>query len=296
MNQKEEKPQSEYRVYADRSGKVFLKLEPAGISEEIKRPVTPTTLEIAKSEVKKQRIENEDREKEKHYEELTKAQAEAQKEIETALHPIRKGPWLSKISYIGIYLLIRIILLVGSAVLIAFVYAGVQASSANLPGWLHAIVLLLYIVGLATLVYFIGTEENRGQFRTKIIAALGPWGMVILPILILLTTSAVLASITFRLYDRGWIVLEACSGRPISEPALRDFYVWHFINIVPTLQLTKLLRMNEPFCYSQSRVGILIFIFQLFVVIPSFNSVRFYWKHRKQPGFVYDPLWNPPLK
>ena len=294
MQQKEKKRPSKYRVYADQEGKVFLNLEPAGVSVEIQRPVTAEKLEIAREKAKDRRIETENKAKAEKAKGLTPAQTEAQKEIKAALHPIRKGPWSNKFSYVWNFLKVRAAALVGSVFLIALAYVGVQLSSDRLPEWLHVIVLCGYVAGLGSLLQFIATEESRVKARKSIIGMLGPWGMVILPVLILLTTAAVLASITFRLYSHGWIALETCGGRPISEPALRDFYVWHFVNIVPTLQLTKLLRMTEPFCYTQSRVGILIFAFQLLVVIPSFNTIRFYWKHRKQPGFVYDPYWSPP--
>jgi len=112
--------------------------------------------------------------------------------------------------------------------------------------------------------------------------------------LLLVTAGAVLASITFRLFNRGYVQLQECSGRSVAEAGLLDFFMWHFLNIVPLLQLNSLLRWKEPYCFQQGRVGLMILAFQALVVIPSFNTIRFYWKNRKTPReFIYDPHWQP---
>lgn len=294
MTKKLRKRRSFYRVFADDEGSAFLKLEPAGITVKLKRPVTAKNLEAAKAEAMRLRLDQLEAEVTQISEATDPRRIEAQKEIEVALNPMRKGPWLSRFDYTASHLKLHIITVLGSLVLIALAYKGVQASSERLPVWLHAVVLVLYVLALARLLSIIGTEENRLKYHKAVNVWLGPRGMLVLPCFLLVTAGAVLASITFRLYNRGSISLETCSGRAVTEAGLLDFFMWHFVNIVPTLQLTKLWRWGEPYCYTQSRVGLLIFVFQLLVVIPSFNTVRFYWKHRKSPPeYVYDPNWNP---
>ena len=293
MTDKPKKRRSFYRVFADDVGKVFLRLEPAGIDVEIPRPVTPNKLEEAKTKAINERIEREDREAEKRLATVNQDHTKAQEEIKAAVDPIRNGPWLAKLSYGTGQILLRLFLVLVSLMAIAGAYKGIQYSSEHFPNWLHGIVLAIYLVVLAGLMWTIGTEENRMKHRKFVLVWFGIYGMIVLPCFLLVTTGAVLASIAFRLYNNGLIALETCAGRTVTEAGLLDFFMWHFVNIVPTLQVTKLWRWGEPYCYSQSRVGLLIFVFQLLVVIPSFNTIRFYWKHRYRPEFIYDPDWRP---
>lgn len=295
MTKPSRKRRSVYRVFANDQGRVYLELEPDGIRIPIERPITAEKLAGAKSSAINLRIEREDAEAADKLPTIDPNRAEAQKEIEAALHPILKGPWLTKLKHIGRYIGFRLFAFFVYVFTFAGPYRFIRYSSQHSPDWLHAIVLTVYLIILAALIFLIGTERNRSRFRKRVLAWFGVYGMVVLPCLIIVTSAAVLASITFRLYNRGLITLETCAGRAVSEDRLLDFYLWHFVNIIPTLQITKLWRWGEPYCYSQIRVGLLIFVFQLLVVIPSFNSIRYYWKRRHQRGYSYDPNWNPEL-
>jgi hypothetical protein len=77
-----------------------------------------------------------------------------------------------------------------------------------------------------------------------------------------------------------------------------DFYVWHFFKLVPLIKLNETLKWSGPLCYTQARVGFLILLFQALVVLPSINTVRFYWKNRRSLAakpykYIYEPGWNP---
>lgn len=269
-----------FRVFADHQGKVYLAMGSGPIIVEVDRPVSSKNLDRARKELLL----------------IAKKRAKANKEIEAVLEPRHRGRWLDKLESATWGFVYRCLTILISLVLIAAAYKGVEYSSEHFPEQLHIAVLCFYVVGLAFLITLIGTEENRLKYQRQILVWLGPRGMLVLPILLLGTAGSVMASITFRLHQRGSVILEMCSGRPITEAGLLDFYMWHFMNLVPLLQLNILLRWGEPYCYKQSRVGFLILAFQLFVVIPSFNTIRFYWKHRQTPPeYVYDPHWNPYL-
>jgi hypothetical protein len=84
----------------------------------------------------------------------------------------------------------------------------------------------------------------------------------------------------------------------VATASLVDFYVWHFFKLVPFLKLNETLKWGEPLCYTQGRVGFLILLFQALVVLPSINTVRFYWKNRgslaaKPYKYIYEPGWRP---
>ena len=278
-----------FRVYADDEGQVFVQLVSRGSLGEkvaVESPVTNDKLDAARKMLL-------DKLKEKQ-EALSANRARANREIEAALYPLRKGRWLKRLDYGSSYFITGGFKIYVALGVIVLAYKTIQYSSANFPEPVHFVILALFMLGLVISIYWIGTEANRKKYQDTIKKALGPDGMLILPLLLLVTAGAVLASITFRLFNRGYVQLQECSGRAVAEAGLLDFFMWHFLNIVPLLQLNNLLRWKEPYCFQQGRVGLMILAFQAFVVIPSFNAIRFYWKNRKTPReFVYDPNWQP---
>jgi hypothetical protein len=283
-----------FRIFADPQGEVSLQLESGGQRVPVGRPVTSDTLNSAKETLIERLLEENWNELQAKDPTATPQRQQAHKEIEAALDPIMKGRWLNRAEYLINFVIIRGATILMSLILIAFSYKGVTYSSKHFPEKLHFVVLSIFVLGLAYLVSIIATEENRLKYHDVVRKLFGPNGMLVLPLALLGTASSVLASLTFRLYSYGKVALETCSGRAVTEEGLMDFYVWHFFNIVPLLQLNNLIRWGEPYCYKQSRVGWLILAFQLLVVIPSFNAIRFYWRNRKTPSdFVFDRNWKP---
>lgn len=172
-----------------------------------------------------------------------------------------------------------------TAAVILFAYRGLKLSSTHLPPAVHLLILLLYVAVLAWLVSWIATEKSRQTNRQRIRHLFGPYGMVVLPAILLMVSAAVFASITWLLWTRGGVELYACgetaAGQTaVTEARLVDFYTWHFFELVPLLRLNEVLVWEEPLCYSQSRVGLLILLFQACVVLPGISAVRGYWTTR----------------
>ena len=285
------------RIFADAHGKVFLMTKSGSAQVEVELPVSEKTLAAAKNQLAEVAYEAAQSKQFELAAKLTPAQKTAQEMIAETIDPVRRAGWFKKLDYGTSYFFTRLLTILFSLFLITASYKGVQYSSEKFPEWLHFIVLGLYVVALTFLLYVIGSEENRIKYHSRVKIWLGPKGMLVLPLTLMFAAGGVLASILFRLYQRGLIVLETCSGRPVTEGGLMDFSVWHLLNIVPLLQLTNLLRRVEPYCYKQTRVGLLILIFQALVIIPSFNTIRFYWKHRKTPSeYLFDPYWKPEVK
>jgi len=291
-------PKIVFRVFADNKGKVYLLYEPGKKLVEVGPPVSRHTLDEAKQNLLSSASSEAVVEQTSKGETRDKKHAEANREIEKALFPWRKGSLFARAGYIsGVVfqgLLATLLLLAFTSV----AYKSVQYSSEHFPEWLHLVVLILFAIVLAYLVYLIATEENRLSDLARIKRWFGPKGLLVLPLLILLVAGSVFASFTFFLHKHGWVILEPCAGRPVMEGSLLDFYMWHFLRLVPLLQITETLKWNEPLCYSQGRIGFLILLFQGFVVLPSINTIRFYWKNRQtlnrdKVEYIYDPDWTP---
>jgi hypothetical protein len=291
MDQKAKRPKElVFRIFADASGRVFLTNKSGAPLVEVARPVSQATLTAAKERLLEAK-------QELAVAELTPERIVANKEIAEAVDPMRSARWFKKLNHGSSYFLTQSMTLLTSTILVAASYKGVQYSSVHFPEWLHFIVLGLYITSLVFLLYMTSTEENRIKHHSHVKAWFGPHGMLVLPLTLIFAAAGVLASILFRLHQRGLILLETCSGREVNEGGLMDFAVWHFLNIVPSLQLTSLLRRAEPYCYQQTRIGLLIVAFQVLVIIPCFNMIRFYWKHRGNPSeYLFHPYWKPKPK
>lgn len=291
-------PKLVFRVFSDNEGKVYLLWEPGNKQVKVRRPVTRDTLDEAQDKLLSASSQEAVVEQPAREEALDEKRAEANCEIEATLFPLRKGSLFARAGHV-----FRLIFqgLIAIFLLLAFTsvaYKSVQYSSENLPEWLHLVVLGLYAFVLAYLVFLIATEENRLSDLARIKRWFGPRGLLVLPFLILIVAGSVFASFTFTLHKHGRVILEPCAGRPVTEASLLDFYMWHFLKLVPLLQINETLKSKEPLCYSQGRIGFLILLFQGFVVLPSINTIRFYWKNRQTLNrdyveYVFDAEWTP---
>lgn len=275
-----------FRVFPDRDGTVYLSLyQVEGVKAKVSRPVSRKTLQEARDRlaaeiVTAQNVEQAGKEAKEKPAEMQKAQ----QEIDAVLHPMRAGSLLQRAKHLsGLILAALFQIFLGLAV-ISLAYMGVRYSSENFPWYLHLVVLAFYALILAGGILTVATERSRLRWLPKVREWFGPRGWLIYPILILVTSAAVFASITYDMVERGWVILEECRGFPVSEAKLLDFYMYHFLKLVPLLSINDVLNWPEPFCYSQSRVGFLILAFQGFVVIPIIATLRYCWKNREVIG------------
>jgi len=292
------------RVYTKPDGKAYLLYEPGNQEVEINPPVNKENLEEAKSRLivqsssalrdelkaERERLEGRD-------EASATPQQHANREIKKTLEPERLS-FLKTIKRYFTTVLQGLFALWVISVLIAVFYKGVDLSEKYLPETAHLFVLALYVIGLALCIYLMATDEKRRKETARIRVWFGPRGMLVLPCLTLVTAAAVFGSITLSLHRHGLVSFQACAGRPVAAGSLTDFYMWHFMKLVPLVKINEVLKLSEPLCYSQKRVGFLILLFQALVVIPSINTVLYYWKNRHvltAPPFdyVYEPGWEP---
>lgn len=297
-NPQQDLPKLVLRVFSDNEGKVYLLWEPGSKRVKVDRPVSRETLVEAKRKLLSTPSEEGVVEQPAKKEGLNEKRAKANREIEVTLFPLRKGSLFARADYFFRLILQGLLAILLVLFLTSAAYKAVQYSSEHLHEWLHLFILGIVAAVLAYLIYLIATEENRLSELARLKWWFGPRALLVLPFLILLVAGSVFASFTFFLYRHGRVILEPCAGRPVAEGSLLDFYMWHFLKLVPLLKINETLKWNEPLCYSQARIGFLILLFQGFVVLPSINTVVFYWKNRQtldrdHVEYVYDPEWTP---
>jgi len=285
-----------FRIFVDEAGKVFLAFQPAtDIRVEVDRPVDRKRLDLAKDRIWTILAE---RVQLAAPEELARiaAREKAQKEVEAALDPMLAPGLLTRAGYVVQMIFGGLFVTWGVLFVAAIPFQGLQRARRSLPDLLYLVVLALYFVALILGVFLLLTARSRGERSEKIREWFGPSGLLIFPGLILALAVAFAASFTLALHDRKLVQLEPCRGIQVSQESLGDFYLWQFLEIVPLLKINGVLKRQEPICYSQARVGLLILLFQGLVVIPSITAVRFYWKNRRRlvkNVYAYDPDWLP---
>ena len=295
-----ESPTVFLRVYSKPDGKTFLLFESANQEVEINAPITRENIEEARRrlivqtrnafELEREQLEGND-------EASATPQQQANRQIRNALEP-RPKSYLEKLKQGSLSVHQALIALMAIWVMVAVFYKGVELSQEHLPEKLHFVVLALYLFGIALCIYLMATDKKRRKENDRIQYWFGPRGMLVLPCLTLVSAAAVFASITLSLHRHGLVALQECTGRPVSSGSLTDFYMWHFMKLVPLVKINELLKLNEPLCYSQKRIGLFILIFQTLVVIPSINTVLYYWKNRHilaapPYDYRYEAGWEP---
>jgi hypothetical protein len=289
-----------FRVYSEPDGTVYLLYEPQNWRVEVEAPVTEQSLETARLKLAKlgtQQLQETFVALEGETEANATPQQRANRRIKAVVEPASPS-FFHYLKRLGESLFEGLLLIVLLALTVAGPYMLIRWSQETLPEVIHLILLLVVAVGLALAIYVTAVEEVRNQVLPDLKTLFGKHALFSLPALTLVLAASVFASLTFSLYNHGWVTLEPCSGLPVSPGRLADFYVWHFFKLVPLVKLNETLKWSEPLCYTQGRVGFLILLFQALVVLPCINTVRFYLKNRRSLTampykYIYEPGWTP---
>ena len=173
------------------------------------------------------------------------------------------------------------------ATILAVCFGGVVIVQASLPiTWsreflwepLHWVVLLTYTILLGYLLSWVATERQRKTKQREILEWFGPHGLVLLPSFLLFVSAVVFGSWTAILSNYDWVMVKAAGAAEVTDGSLCDFYLWHFLELVPLVDLNETLKWEAPIHYTQTRVGVLVLLFQAFVVIPSIGAIRSFWR------------------
>jgi len=224
---------------------------------EVPRPVSSESLDEAREVLAKKVLEE-------LRETSGNERTSAQKEIDTLFSTnliLRAKQAVSSV-------LILLVQILFGMILVSLPYKGIQYSNEKFPEWLQIVVLTLCTILLCLGFWLIATERNRWKTSERIMEWFGPRGLIIFPGVLLMTAAAVFASFTFILFESGAVELQRQNAVPVSVAALIDFYMWHFLKLIPLLKINEVVKWAEPVIYSQSRVGFLILLFSGFCGHP----------------------------
>lgn len=247
------------------------------VKVEVSRPITREKLEIARIRLMEKIIDDKD----SRLTSLAQTADETlQREIHLALGLARPGNIFARASIIVREILIALAQIFFGLCIVSLAYKGVQLSQDYLPSILHVLVLVFYSVLLMIGLVGIATEKNRWKMNEWVRQMFGPRGWLLFAVLLLVTSAAVFASISYLFFSQHWIDIQPHASATVSVASLLDFYMWHFTNLLPFIDFNNILLWDMPLEYSQSRVGFLILLFQACVVLPTISTARFYFKNR----------------
>ena len=286
-----------FRVYSEPDGKIYLLYEPQNWRIEVEKPLTEESLEIARLALGKlgeKELQDAFIAAEGESDASATPQQLANRQIKAVVEPSERG-FLFRLgeSLLELFVVVYVIGLALYAV-----YAFVHFLQLKRPDLLHLLVLLVCAVGLALSIYLIAVPERLNEKQRKF--WFGKNGLLALSCFNLVGAASAFASLTFWLYQKQLVILQPCreDSPPVTAGSLLDFYMVHLLKLVPFLKLNEALKWNEPVCYTQKRVGLLVLLFQGLVVLPCINAIRYHLKNRKLASakpykYIYEPGWRP---
>lgn len=174
------------------------------------------------------------------------------------------------------FFLIWLVLTIGS-----LGYFGIRYSSENFPVFLHIPVLALSAGLVLSGVTILSSSALREQHHDRLLDWFGPYALVVLPVMILIVAIAVFSSVTHLLNGLWPGLLIEPDGLDVSEGRIADFYLWHFCDLIPFLDVPGTLRWEPPLDYSSGWTGLLVLLFQAAVVLPSIQVIRLYFRKER---------------
>lgn len=147
----------------------------------------------------------------------------------------------------------------------------------NLPFSYQLIVFAVWGVLLVWALMLIFTDSKRELFFGKL-QKLGSFTPIAYAFNLLMIAVTFFSSVTYVLVRQGLISLNIAANIDVSHGAIMNFYLWHFLDAIPFLEVNKTLHWDEPLTYKSSWIGFALLVFKLLVILPVIAAFAWYWK------------------
>jgi predicted ester cyclase len=173
-------------------------------------------------------------------------------------------------------------LLAAYAFLIGGCYVGTRVSlewsQHYLPLGLHLLVIAFWASVMLLWVRIISGEFGKKMFVESYVNGI-LWPPFVYSISLLFMAASVFASISVTLQRCGYATFEPPLPNELSPVV--DFYMWHFVNLIPGLGIPETLRWSQPYRYSDHLSGAVLLIFKIAVILPVIASFKLWHDVRK---------------
>ena len=173
-------------------------------------------------------------------------------------------------------------LIVACVLLISVFYVGTRVSlewsQHYLPLGLHLLVIAFWASVVLIWVRIISGEFGKEMFIESYVNGI-LWPPFVYSISLLVMASSVFASISVTLQRYGYATFKPPLPNELSPVV--DFYMWHFVNLIPGLGIPETLRWTQPYQYSDHLSGAVLLIFKIAVILPVIASFKLWHDVRK---------------
>jgi uncharacterized protein (TIGR02246 family) len=173
-------------------------------------------------------------------------------------------------------------LIVACVLLIGVFYVGTRVSlewsQHYLPLALHLLVIAFWASVVFLWVRIISGEFGKEMFIESYVNGI-LWPPFVYSISLLVMAASVFASISVTLQRCGYATFEPPLPNDLSPVV--DFYMWHFVNLIPGLGIPETLRWTQPYQYSDHLSGVVLLIFKIAVILPVIASFKLWHDVRK---------------
>lgn len=143
----------------------------------------------------------------------------------------------------------------------------------------HIIVLSAWGLFLAYVLLLMATESRREHLFNKL-RKIGPFAPVIYSLNALVVAVAFFSSMTYVLAVHTPLKL---SPPQVTLEALMAFYLWHFLEAIPLLEVNDTLGWKRPpLTYNSAYMGSILLLFKLTVIVPVIAAFAGYWGKRRR--------------
>jgi len=194
-------------------------------------------------------------------------------------------PWIKRVgraaaTAFGVFFVSCVVLLV--LLLPLVVFRALANAAVGTPLGLGVPLVVAWSVLYLACVYQLWTEDGRRRIATagRGLSRLAPFFVAFVVAQIAIILFATLAAMLAR---HGAIEFK----KPVSEPSdALDFFLWHFLDAIPGLDVTTTLRWGEPLGYEDTGVGWLLLAFKVFAIVPIIGAFVAFARQRprEQPA------------
>ena len=173
-------------------------------------------------------------------------------------------------------------LLAACVLFISVFYVGTRVSlewsQHYLPLGLHLLVIAFWASVVFLWVRIISGEFGKEMFIESYVNGI-LWPPFVYSISLLVMAASVFASISVTLQRYGYATFKPPLPNELSPVV--DFYMWHFVNLIPGLGIPETLRWTQPYQYSDHLSGAVLLIFKIAVILPVIASFKLWHDVRK---------------
>ncbi len=189
-------------------------------------------------------------------------------------------PWLGQLAnrVFVAYMTLLVWLMIGFAPVVAFHWLF-DTVTWRLALWAQVPAFVALGALLAVALWLMATKARRRLLFTRLRGA-----GALLPLIYvgnaLILAAMFFASVTFVLVRHGAVQLGITAGDDVLFGKLLDFYVWHFLDLVPLVKVNATLHWQEPLVYESGWLGALLLLFKVAVIVPTIGAFAGYFEQR----------------